>query len=254
MSNPDATRLDDAELLEEQRQWGEKKIIDGAMCRQCRRCLRWFHIGWTAYHGCAANRPVRALRSALAALPSAFVSLQRLIRFEVSNTLLLMNTSTPLDAVHRRRHRAVSRQADVLPQLAQHCPLQHREALAAPSPAGRTGRRADAALAGEPSLRRGPCGPLRDRGARGPAPALPPEHHRGHRDAHRRRPCCGTSAAARSASFPPTAIAVSPPKPNGSAFPPRKSSCARSTAACRSSGSKVTDAGPSTRSTAKELS
>lgn len=56
MSNPDATPPDNAELLEEQRQWGEKRMIDGSMCRQCRRCLRWFHIGWTAYHGCAANR------------------------------------------------------------------------------------------------------------------------------------------------------------------------------------------------------
>ena len=32
--------------------WGSRKMIDGARCRQCLFCLKWFHIGWIAYHGC----------------------------------------------------------------------------------------------------------------------------------------------------------------------------------------------------------
>ena len=37
--------------------WGAKKLIDGALCRQCRRCRKWFHIGWIAYHNCTAPLP-----------------------------------------------------------------------------------------------------------------------------------------------------------------------------------------------------
>ena len=37
-------------------QWSEPALIDGALCRQCKRCEKWFHIGWTAYHGCQLPR------------------------------------------------------------------------------------------------------------------------------------------------------------------------------------------------------
>ena len=37
--------------------WGVKKLIDGALCRQCRGCRKWFHIGWLAYHNCKVPKP-----------------------------------------------------------------------------------------------------------------------------------------------------------------------------------------------------
>ena len=37
-------------------QWSKPKVVDGALCRQCKCCRKWFHIGWTAYHGCAVRR------------------------------------------------------------------------------------------------------------------------------------------------------------------------------------------------------
>ena len=37
--------------------WGAIKLIGGALCRQCRRCRKWFHIGWIAYHTCRAPLP-----------------------------------------------------------------------------------------------------------------------------------------------------------------------------------------------------
>ncbi len=37
--------------------WSAPKPIDGAVCRQCRLCLKWFHIGWIAYHGCKTRKP-----------------------------------------------------------------------------------------------------------------------------------------------------------------------------------------------------
>ena len=59
MSNPQPDPIAEPALPDDQTQWSEPKIIDGAQCRQCKRCGNWFHIGWTAYHGCAVSRQYR---------------------------------------------------------------------------------------------------------------------------------------------------------------------------------------------------
>ena len=57
MSNPDRNSRQPTANSSPPSMWGAKKIVDGALCRQCRRCLKWFHIGWIAYHGCKACKP-----------------------------------------------------------------------------------------------------------------------------------------------------------------------------------------------------
>ena len=32
------------------------RMIDGALCRQCCWCRKWFHKGWIAYHNCPILR------------------------------------------------------------------------------------------------------------------------------------------------------------------------------------------------------
>ena len=38
-------------------QWSAPQLIDGALCRQCLRCGKWFHVGWLAHHSCKSPLP-----------------------------------------------------------------------------------------------------------------------------------------------------------------------------------------------------
>ena len=56
MANPNTNQRDETAQPDDFTQWGETKIIDGAKCRQCKRCELWFPIGWLAHHGCPLRR------------------------------------------------------------------------------------------------------------------------------------------------------------------------------------------------------
>ena len=80
--------------LDNQRPWGDTKVINGQKCRQCRRCGNWFNIGWLAYHGCPVNPQLRLFDPPRLKLSTVVLTTARLIQFEIANTLVCRNANS----------------------------------------------------------------------------------------------------------------------------------------------------------------